>query len=38
MTSKLTNYARKLGLAGTIFFTVKGLLWLIVPALIAKGI
>jgi hypothetical protein len=25
------------GIAGVIFFTVKGLLWLIIPFLIAKG-
>ncbi len=26
-----------LGIAGLVFFTVKGLLWLIIPLLIAKG-
>jgi len=34
----LKRYGRKLGLAGTIFFTLKGLLWLLVPALLAKGL
>ena len=28
---------KRFGLAGTLFFTVKGLLWLIVPMLVAKG-
>jgi hypothetical protein len=32
-----TKTLKRFGLAGTLFFTVKGLLWLIVPALIAKG-
>ena len=27
----------QLGMAGIVFFTVKGLLWLIIPFLIAKG-
>jgi hypothetical protein len=27
----------QLGIAGVVFFTVKGLLWLIIPVLIAKG-
>jgi len=27
----------QLGMAGVVFFTVKGLLWLIIPFLIAKG-
>jgi len=33
-----TKVFKRFGLAGTLFFTVKGLLWLIVPALIAKGL
>ena len=31
------NALKPFGLAGTLFFTVKGLLWLIVPMLVAKG-
>lgn len=33
--SKWKRYAGRFGLAAFIFFTVKGLLWLIVPAAIA---
>lgn len=32
-----TEVLKRFGLAGSLFFTIKGLLWLIVPALIAKG-
>lgn len=32
---KILNWAKKLGLAGFLFFLIKGLLWLIVPAIIA---
>ena len=32
------HWLRRLGLAGFAFFFVKGLLWLIVPMLIARGI
>ncbi len=32
------GWAARLGVAGLIFFTVKGLLWLIIPALAAAGI
>jgi hypothetical protein len=30
----LNSKLRKLGLAGVVFFTVKGLLWLTVPAIV----
>lgn len=30
-------WLRRLGLAGFLFFLCKGLLWLIIPVLIAKG-
>jgi hypothetical protein len=29
---------KKLGLAGFLFFLIKGLLWLIIPYLIASGL
>lgn len=29
------NWVKRFGLAGFLFFLIKGLLWLIVPALIA---
>lgn len=35
--SNLKKRLRQMGLAGILFFTVKGLLWLIIPVLIAKG-
>lgn len=35
MSSKVMRVGRKLGLVGVIFFTVKGLLWLAVPAALA---
>jgi hypothetical protein len=31
----LTMWVKRLGVAGFLFFLIKGLLWLIVPALIA---
>lgn len=33
----MKEWIRKLGVAGFLFFLVKGLAWLIVPALIARG-
>ena len=35
---KLMAWIKKLGFVGFMFFLIKGLLWLIVPYLIAKGI
>jgi len=32
-----TKTFKRFGLAGTLFFTVKELLWLVVPTLVAKG-
>jgi hypothetical protein len=32
---KVVNWIKRLGLLGFLFFLVKGLLWLLVPALIA---
>jgi hypothetical protein len=33
--SKMILWLKRLGVAGFLFFLIKGLLWLIVPALIA---
>jgi hypothetical protein len=35
---KFSNWFKKLGWLGFFFFLIKGLLWLIIPYLIAKGI
>jgi len=32
---KVTRWIKRLGFSGFLFFLVKGLLWLLVPALIA---
>jgi hypothetical protein len=32
---KVSNWIKRLGLLGFLFFLAKGLLWLLVPALIA---
>lgn len=37
-TRKSAHWLRRLGLAGFAFFFVKGLLWLIVPVLIARSV
>ena len=34
---KLITWFKRLGFIGFLFFLVKGLLWIIVPYLIAKG-
>lgn len=34
----LWAFIKKMGVAGFLFFLIKGLLWLIIPYLIAKGI
>jgi hypothetical protein len=34
---KIISYLKKIGWAGFFFFLIKGLLWLIIPYLIAKG-
>lgn len=33
--SKVFHWVKKLGAAGFLFFLIKGLLWLLVPAIIA---
>lgn len=34
---KLKRWAKKIGVGGIVFFTLKGLAWLIVPLIVAKG-
>lgn len=36
--NNLKAWFKKLGLIGFLFFFVKGLLWLIIPYLVVKGI
>jgi hypothetical protein len=36
--SKVVRWFKRIGIAGFIFFLLKGLLWLIIPYLLAKGI
>ncbi|MES2380094.1 MAG: hypothetical protein V4538_03575 [Bacteroidota bacterium] len=36
--ARLVTWFKRIGVAGFIFFLVKGLLWLIIPYLISKGI
>ncbi len=36
--NKFKAVVKRLGLMGFVFFLIKGILWLIVPYLIAKGI
>lgn len=35
---RVSKWVARFGVAGLIFFTVKGLLWLLIPAAIAAGI
>lgn len=35
--NKFVSWIKRIGIAGFIFFLVKGLLWLLIPYLIAKG-
>ena len=35
---RTVRWVRRFGVAGFLFFLVKGLLWLIVPALVARGL
>jgi hypothetical protein len=37
-TQQLVIWLKKLGIAGFIFFLIKGLLWLIIPYLITVGL
>ena len=34
-TAKITRWMKRLGFWGVMFFLVKGLLWLIIPAVLA---
>jgi hypothetical protein len=34
----LPKWSRRLGAASILFFLIKGLLWLLIPALAAKGL
>lgn len=36
-TPKWKKRIKQMGFAGFLFFTIKGLLWLIIPFLVAKG-
>jgi hypothetical protein len=35
---KIMTWIKKIGVVGFFFFLIKGLLWLIIPYLIAKGL
>lgn len=35
---KIGAWIKKIGLIGFVFFLIKGLLWLLIPYLIAKGL
>lgn len=37
MNERVRMWFKRLGWAGFLFFLIKGLLWLIIPYLIAKG-
>jgi uncharacterized membrane protein len=34
----LPKWTRRLGAAGILFFLIKGLLWILIPALAARGL
>ena len=36
--NKVIRWFKRIGIIGFLFFLIKGLLWLLVPYLIAKGI
>lgn len=36
--ARIRRFGARAGVAGVLFFTVKGLLWLIVPALLVRGL
>lgn len=36
--NKMVQWLKKVGIVGFLFFLIKGLLWLLIPYLIAKGI
>lgn len=35
---KIVKWFKRIGIVGFLFFLIKGLLWIIIPYLIAKGI
>jgi hypothetical protein len=35
---RAARFAKRVGVLGLIFFAVKGLLWIAIPALIARGL
>lgn len=37
-SSKFKTWLKRVGWLGFLFFLIKGLLWLIIPYLIAKGV
>ena len=37
-TNKVKRWLKRVGWVGFLFFLIKGLLWLLIPYLIAKGI
>jgi len=37
-TDRLKSWLKRIGWVGFLFFLIKGLLWLIIPYLIAKGV
>jgi len=38
MTPRFKTWLKRVGWLGFLFFLVKGLLWLLIPYLIAKGV
>lgn len=38
MNNQFKTWLKRVGWAGFFFFLIKGLLWLIIPYLIAKGV
>jgi hypothetical protein len=38
LNSKIVNWVKKIGVVGFLFFLVKGILWILIPYLIGKGL
>lgn len=38
MNDRVKQWLKRVGWAGFLFFLIKGLLWLIIPYLIARGV
>ncbi len=38
MNERFTRWLKRVGWLGFLFFLIKGLLWLLIPYLIAKGV